>query len=330
MKNLIYYPGFEVKDVDWLKFALLYVDALNPIIPKSGDKYLSDLHKKLQSETDFIVTHRPNNFEGLRATLDAIEEVEKVLKDPHSYSQIFDRPDFLDSWKLPANHQYELFEEKYTDAWEAFCVENSLGTPTDEGIKVHMELGFVFMSLLAQTIAESRSVSPITDYSNLDKFSIFTRTKTNMAEMKVAQAVIELELPTSLHDIELNAIIALRNRSGFKERLAAFHQELSDYLDSVETGAPGKFVTSFNSAWQELSPHILTAGLGTLSVGLGIWIAIDAASDATFLKEVVGGTMVAISGAVNISKTWKNTETRRFTRKYLADLTKIKAANLSD
>ncbi len=161
MKNLIYYPGFEVKDVDWLKFALLYVDALNPIIPKSGDKYLSDLHKKLQSETDFIVTHRPNNFEGLRATLDAIEEVEKVLKDPHSYSQIFDRPDFLDSWKLPANHQYELFEEKYTDAWEAFCVENSLGTPTDEGIKVHMELGFVFMSLLAQTIAESRSVSPI-------------------------------------------------------------------------------------------------------------------------------------------------------------------------
>jgi len=63
---------------------------------------------------------------------------------------------------------------------------------------------------------------------------------------------------------------------------------------------------------------------------LGIWIAIDAASDATFLKEVVGGTMVAISGAVNISKTWKNTETRRFTRKYLADLTKIKAANLSD
>src|SRR5688572_12470504 len=26
MQNLIYYPGFEVVDNDWLKFALLYID----------------------------------------------------------------------------------------------------------------------------------------------------------------------------------------------------------------------------------------------------------------------------------------------------------------
>ena len=38
MEELIYYPGFEVSNEDWLKFALLYLDKLNPIIPESGEK----------------------------------------------------------------------------------------------------------------------------------------------------------------------------------------------------------------------------------------------------------------------------------------------------
>ena len=37
MKELIYYPSFEVRNREWLKFALLYIENLNPIIPESGD-----------------------------------------------------------------------------------------------------------------------------------------------------------------------------------------------------------------------------------------------------------------------------------------------------
>ena len=29
MERLIYYPGFEVPSIDWLKFALLYIGELN-------------------------------------------------------------------------------------------------------------------------------------------------------------------------------------------------------------------------------------------------------------------------------------------------------------
>jgi hypothetical protein len=39
--ELIYYPGFEVQNPDWLKLALLYIDRLDPIIPVSDDKYLT-------------------------------------------------------------------------------------------------------------------------------------------------------------------------------------------------------------------------------------------------------------------------------------------------
>jgi hypothetical protein len=37
LKKLIYYPSFEAEDINWLKFALLYIDVLKPIIPRSGD-----------------------------------------------------------------------------------------------------------------------------------------------------------------------------------------------------------------------------------------------------------------------------------------------------
>ena len=33
MKSMVYYPGFEVQNEKWLKFALLYFEELRPIIP---------------------------------------------------------------------------------------------------------------------------------------------------------------------------------------------------------------------------------------------------------------------------------------------------------
>ncbi len=42
MTPLVYYPGFEPADENWLKFALLYLERVTPIIPESADIWLSD------------------------------------------------------------------------------------------------------------------------------------------------------------------------------------------------------------------------------------------------------------------------------------------------
>jgi len=334
MKNLIYYPGFEVRDPAWLKFALLYIDELNPIIPESGDRHLSDLHLKMIGETDLLASHRPTDKEGWLATLDAMGEIEKVMKRPESYSPLFGSGDFLSAWKSPDKHDYTLFLEKYTDDWKRFCIHNHFGTPTSEGIKVHEDLAFVYMTLLAQTIADSRGLSPISDHPKLDEFSIFTRTEgsAESEKIEVAQAVIELQLPANLNEIDLSDVISVRNRQGFKTRLEAFHQEFDKYFDSIESGArPGKFVASFDSIWKDFADDILQTGLGTISFGLGVWITVNSvqAGPANYLKEVVAGTLLAVGGAVKIQKTWKNSQTKRYTRKYLTDLTKIKPVTIS-
>jgi hypothetical protein len=46
MKKLIYYPGFKAEDINWLKFALFYIDVLKPIIPYTGDAHLSDTFRR--------------------------------------------------------------------------------------------------------------------------------------------------------------------------------------------------------------------------------------------------------------------------------------------
>src|ERR1039457_1576248 len=89
MRQLIYYPGFEVMDVEWLKFALLYLDKLSPIIPYSADIFLSDTHRMLAEETDLISPHRPSYEEGDNATRDAMDKIESILQHPERYERIF-------------------------------------------------------------------------------------------------------------------------------------------------------------------------------------------------------------------------------------------------
>lgn len=72
MQELIYYPGFEVRNVSWLKFALLYIETLRPIIPVSGDKHISNFYSRIINETDLIERFRPeeNYYFDLSKVLD--------------------------------------------------------------------------------------------------------------------------------------------------------------------------------------------------------------------------------------------------------------------
>lgn len=75
---MVYYPGFEVKDPNWFKFALLYIDQLRPIIPVFGEPYLSTLFMRVREKTDLIMPHQPDHDEAKAATLDAIDIVERI------------------------------------------------------------------------------------------------------------------------------------------------------------------------------------------------------------------------------------------------------------
>lgn len=73
---MLYYPEFEVNNINWLKFALLYLDDIQPIIPmlpydKSED--LTPLTLDIMNSTDLIREYHPNYGEGNIASLKAMD-----------------------------------------------------------------------------------------------------------------------------------------------------------------------------------------------------------------------------------------------------------------
>jgi hypothetical protein len=327
MQELIYYPAFEVQDANWLKFALLYVDRLSPIIPESGDRYLTDTFRQITRETDLIHAHRPDPREGEAASLDAIDQIEKILKHPKRYSNLFGSDDFLDRWRNQTQHHFVLFREKYTYSWEKYCVKNLMGRSTNHGIALSKELAFIYMSLLAHVISEGTGIPPITDYSDMDRISILTRrsSRISLRRAYIAKSMVNLAIPANIAEIPFEKIIACRNKRGFKEHLHAFHSELDSYITQVENGeARGDFISTRGSAFSEFSDEIASLGTKVVPLALGIWILLSKyETGVPFFKELATGTAFVVGSVISIRNKWKHTRVKRLTRKYLATLTKL-------
>jgi hypothetical protein len=251
LEELIYYPGFEVNSENWLKFALLYLDKLVPIIPDSGDQHLNEMYHKLLGETNLINPHRPEKNEGHYATLDALDHVERVLQHPERYELTFGEKNFIEQWKQKDTQAYTLFHEKYTVCWEDFCLKNKLGHRDNHGIAVHRDLALIYMTILSQAISDKKGISPITDHDSMDRFSIFTRFQSpREAEIiQTAQGVIELALPVNLSEISFQTIIQHRNNESFRKMQKAFHQELEAFIESSENKAASNFESSLGNCW---------------------------------------------------------------------------------
>jgi hypothetical protein len=183
------------------------------------------------------------------------------------------------------------------------------------------------MSILAQAIADERGISPITDNEDLHAYSIFTRQshQPNANLINIAHQIIELKLPEHIGNISLDRFIEFRNRNGFKERQAAFHRELNDYLTHLEVGANAEeFINNyrhtladFTGDFIELCPQIITIGLGT-------WILSTSNTVTTYdaIQHLLGTIMVSGS-IISINRNWHNARDTRYCKKYLAKLSAI-------
>lgn len=327
MKNLIYYPSFEPENVDWLKFALLYIEKLYPIIPESGDVYLTEITGKILVDTDLIEIHRPSADEGNRATIYALEEIEKILITPERFSRIFGTPHFINSWRQRDNFTHELFFGKYNTDFARFIIANNLGIERRGNVFIHRDLSNIYMSILAQVISDERRISPITDNVDLHTYSIFTRqsNQPNTNLINLAHQIIELKLPERIENISLDRVIAFRNRIGFKERQAAFHTELNNYLNHLESDANAEeFLNNYKHTLANFTGDFIELCPQVISISLGTWLLSTNQSVVTYdaIQHLLGS--IAVGGSIiSVARDWANERTTRFCKKYLAKLHSI-------
>lgn len=243
MKDMIYYPGFETRDENWLKFALLYFDTLRPIIPDtiySGESCLSDTFQYVMGETDLIKPYRPDYDEGSAASVLACEEFSRFLSHPEIYGAYFyagKSGAHIEKWK---NHQdCTLFSGKYSQTFFDFCIDNNIAAPCREGIRISSDLAFVYMSILADIISKQHEYEMITDVDKYSRYLInkdLTVSKENHRKISAAKNNITFSLPADLNHIPLKQIVQLRNDRSFNTTRKAYMSQIEQLIAHQESG----------------------------------------------------------------------------------------------
>lgn len=335
MNNLIYYPSFEIRDQEWLKFALLYLRNLHMIIPERGERHLTREFRDIYDSTNLFRIYRPDYDEGYNASLDAIETIEPILRNPGYYSRRFyinnGTETIIDKWRNDQNQTFEVFEEKYSHEFVHFCMENGFGHFSQNGMKLPKELSQIFMALLAKSIGDSETnrLSPITDLGKLDYISnVLRQPQRDDENVTLARNVINVFLPRNLNRLSVDDILQLRTSNNFDNKLSAFHNAISGFHSDIENGnLAANFINEYENPFQELTEELKGLTLDLTKYGIGTWMIFNNPSIEipNIVKDVIiGGLTIYTGRKIKIKRIWNNTRNRVLMRRYLTGIRKIR------
>ena len=265
MEKLLYYPNFEIQDERFLKFALLYIDEIRPIIPVCARNVLSDSMNNIISNTELINPYESHYEDGYLATFTTIEYLEK-RKFFEKYSVAGSRI----QEDLPYN--YILYADKYTYEFENYCLEHRLGKKCNEGIILNKEVAFSYMSILAEIISKDMGIDMITDNRNyadpvLRARSSFSCCKANWLDS--IQREIEFYVPVDMNKIPLEKFIELRSDYKFERARKGFVIELNRVLDSYDNNVENIDLKNINECRQEMYGLLKEIGFLCARVAIG-------------------------------------------------------------
>jgi hypothetical protein len=331
MKNLIYYPTFEPSSMNWIKYALLYLDQFSPIIPLPGRSQLSDVFKQISSETNIIQPFQPTWEDGNDASIKVMNEMDKILSHPERYRDIFNRANIARVFMNQKQWNFKLYQDKYSMEFVHFCKDNKLGKEVDGGMLLSEDLANFFMVHLADVIAYKTKATPITDLKHLDRMvSHYRMNNVPQTELiDTAQATIKLKLPAKIETIGLDKIIQFRNRPDYSELRQAFTNTLQVYLENLEqmTHDMNGYVNSLNKTNSELAKEMLLFFGGVVGVSLGATIVVqgNTSNALEIAQQAVEGTLSLTGGGYAIHQSWLAGKEKRNPRKYLAMISRLKS-----
>lgn len=341
MKEMLYYPYFEVRDENWLKFALLYFDRLRPVIPDSvidAPGYLSDRFKQITYSTNFLKPYSPRHYEGERASIHACEEIVKYLSRPEIYGLYFNSPNsgnYIEKWKSKENQNTKLFAEKYSDTFLSFCAKENLATPCDEGIWISQDLAFVYMSLLADQISKEQNMEMITDEQKFSEYLIskdIAAFKENRQLIDVVSKELELTLPSTLNDIPIEKIIELRSRSDFDEARKEYVKVIDKIIAESKNGIniTSEELLSCENEYKNFFKTIVTdiasgaCGIARLIAKIYINIKTGAALDISITDTLQLMSVAGMAkGVSNMANQVGSVESKKLARKYVAKIKEL-------
>lgn len=274
MKTYIYYPGMEVRDELWLKFALLYLERLAFVFTVSEKSGLTALLQTLEQETD-LLAERPDAAFFATITPQLESQLSSLLAPDFVRHKVFGNKELIGRWRTPANHDCFCPAQAGLERLHGFCLAHGFASQEEGGFRMARRFANLLSMRLAREWALANEGALITDHDYLDRLLHLLESRYhNRGGQDCFHLEIPLQVPTHLSDIPFEELIALRSRSGFRQQLAEFNQALDALLAMLGSGyAEPAVLTRFEQAQQGLNqllgPQTQSLPLTTLvSTGL--------------------------------------------------------------
>ncbi|MFM5253304.1 hypothetical protein [Aeromonas hydrophila] len=274
MKTYIYYPGMEVRDELWLKFALLYLERLAFVFTVSEKSGLTALLQTLEQETD-LLAERPDAAFFAAITPQLESQLSSLLAPDFVRHKVFGNKELIGRWRTPANHDCFCPAQAGLERLHGFCLAHGFASREEGGFRMARRFANLLSMRLAREWALANEGALITDHDYLDRLLHLLESRYhNRGGQDCFHLEIPLQVPTHLADISFAELIALRSRSGFRQQLAEFNQALDALLAMLGSGyAEPAVLTRFEQAQQGLNqllgPQTQSLPLTTLvSTGL--------------------------------------------------------------
>lgn len=269
MKTYIYYPGMEVRDELWLKFALLYLERLAFVFTVSEKSGLTALLDTLQQQTD-LLAERPDAAFFAAITPQLESQISGLVAPDFVRHKVFGNKELIGRWRQEANHDCFCPDQVGLERLHGFCLTHGFATRDEGGIRMARRFANLISMRLAREWALANDGALITDHDYLDRLLHLLESRYhNRGGQDCFLLEIPLQVPTHLADIPFAELIALRGRSGFRQQLAEFHLAIDNLLAMLGSGyADPAALTRFEQAQQGLNqllgPETLSMPLTTL------------------------------------------------------------------
>ncbi|SDO02423.1 hypothetical protein SAMN05518871_109134 [Psychrobacillus sp. OK028] len=292
MRETLYYPSFFVEDEKWLKFALLYLGQVVTIIPMEANFNLSSLHSLVLNETDLLGSHSPTQNEVSFAADSLGEEISKIANNP-----LYSSRDLRGNLKQRNQNDWEIYDGKMSYLLKDMLLSNEWATPTENGLNMNGELAGVYMTLLANVIAEERNIPTITDKKMPVNFSKINQSikgeYRNSQRYKTLSNELEIKLPKHLEEIDIGRIIDFRNNPRNRRNLDEFHNAIEKMNQLNDVNLSENDMLHIKKNLFDAKREYLSEIAGQFIVGsgsvLGIYQLISGdAPHIDFLREVLG------------------------------------------
>ncbi|MBE6951444.1 MAG: hypothetical protein E7451_08945 [Ruminococcaceae bacterium] len=333
MNELVYFPGFEIVDENWLKFALLYLEKLHPIVPSGyiAEREIESPHMKyVVAESDLIEYYSPTDPEVINASNDAIDYFSSLLNDSEKTKE---RDAMIARWKIPEKQSVKVRKQKYTSEFMKLCVDEKLARKCEGGALMSKDLSFTYMSFLANSIASEKEIGLITDSRReveLLHSSDMNRLKMKAYEIALARSVVEFTLPSNLRDVPLKSIVALRNEKSFQDLRKAFMNHLQQFVNKQVSGEKVGFKSETSYIHAEIADCIYKTFKAATPVALTVlgWFSLQNEQTMPGCLEFGLGAFETATDMPErldeLKKAFSTLKQKNYSRKYLVELSQFK------